>query len=199
MLNKIIFFAVLQGIVRSKDCNVQGNITTFQKWYGFIAFGRVYQSSDSSISRLNFTFEYPLSSSTIDVLLYFDDQADLLLLKNTESCFSKVSILRHENNQIIPLSTGHPWSGCKAQNDTKMLVCNGSRSFRSEKRRTWFVAVSSCTTMAEINLKYNLTFINVLNGNCEGNATGGSRKVYQGWIHSCLLAFVCIITTIIVI
>ena len=182
MLYQIVLFIILQSIVQSEDCKVQGKINTDQTWYGFIGIGRFKHNT----SRFQYTFKFSSSSSPINVLLYFDDQIKALQYRDT--CSGKEAILKPENNQIIHLTTNSIWSGCKAGTDdnTGMIICKGARILRSHRPRTWHIAVSSCNSPSGINMEYNLTFVNHLDGNCDPNTTGGSITVFKTlkWLFS---------------
>ena len=176
MFYQILLFVILQSIARSEDCNVEGTLCTYQTWHGFIG-SHLMSRNDS---RMEYTFKYLLSSTPVNVLLYFDDQ--IKELENLTTCSDKEAVMRRENNQIINLTTSNYWSGCKAETDDdngpiEKIICRGRRSFRSIKPRTWSIAVSSCNSSCGIHLEYNLTFINHLDETCNGKSIVGSIRV----------------------
>ncbi|KAK1151842.1 transmembrane protein 145 isoform X1 [Acipenser oxyrinchus oxyrinchus] len=139
---QLLFSAVLFSTgTLSQGKYVHGNLSTKEDWVFLTRFCFL-----TDFGRLEFRFRYPESRCCQNILLYFDDstQWPAVYKKNDQDCYSKESVLRPENNQVINLTTRYTWSGCQVEAGSRYLTCLGGRSFRSVRERWWYIALSKC-------------------------------------------------------
>ncbi|XP_046557488.1 transmembrane protein 145-like [Haliotis rubra] len=191
---------------------VEGNLQSNSDWEFLGRFCFV-----SSKGSFVYSFMYPVDYGTQEVLLYYDapSQWDAVYKKN-KNCTAKVSVLNPQNHQIIALNTSNTltsrYSGCHfTQRDGQNWYnCTGSRTFRSMRERSWYIAVARCGksngNVAGLKLEYAM---HMTNGEpddkitfsadefCQTNT--GDAGVDGGMIAGIVVAILVVIVVIVVV
>ncbi|XP_014769454.1 uncharacterized protein LOC106868623 [Octopus bimaculoides] len=172
-IDLFVLIVCVLGLANAQQppCIVKGCIYTRLPWYGYL----IQKTFHRDMAKIQYQLWYPVSECCANLLIYYDDQ--LRTLNDKMSCSERERILPADNNQIIPLYTGnHKSVGCKISNETgkSIYVCIGERTFRSTGARTWYFAISRCSSKTHLNLNY---FFNITGfyGTCEEDALSFSK------------------------
>ncbi|XP_025100741.1 transmembrane protein 145-like isoform X1 [Pomacea canaliculata] len=138
-------FCSLLSVVQGRW--IEGNIETQTSNWEFIARFCFL----SKLGSLSYTFEYPVSYGTQEILLYFDEPGQWeSVYRSNKNCSARRSVLSLENNQVIALNTSNTaisrFSGCTVAttNGQAFYSCSGIRTFRSMRERWWYIVVARC-------------------------------------------------------
>lgn len=153
----ITLLRVRNGYTKT-DKIVEGTLNTSENW----AFITSFLFNKSAPAQLKYHFEYPLSYSTQNVILYFDEQWPGVYPQAGMDCIDRENGVYRGINQIINLTTSYIWSGCheKEVQTATFLICNGHRRFRSDRDRWWYIALSNCNSPKGLVMKYRLEITN---------------------------------------
>ena len=170
-----------------EPCIIQGHLSVKKNWYGYlswIVFDRIK-------GKFLYEFSYPESRCCINVLLYLEEQVDLL--RAFMYCEQMQEFANKQTNQMIELTPDAPWAGCK--NTSDLIQCSGGRMLRSDINRKWYIAAANCNSPNGLELDYKL-HIYGYHGACPSSPTGAARTVALSYtlilLHVCVFLASCI-------
>jgi hypothetical protein len=158
----------------SEPCVVSGRLRYSKNWYGYLATFRLRADS----ARLYYKFEYPEEKCCVKLLLYLQEQKNLL--RRRMNCLQKESVVG-AGNQVILLSPAHKDAGCSsnstADDEERMITCSSGRELRSKTERDWFLAASSCGSPTGLHLNFIFQVYGQV-GECpSGDRSGGTGVI----------------------
>lgn len=175
--NRDINTPVLTSVNRQRaPCVISGSVDVRHNWHGYLA---IFPQSERSETRLLYRFTYPARGCCVSLLLYLEDQVKGISFRMT--CRQRVSAIDVRGPQHILLSPTSSQSGCVNQSSSSdgppywTIHCNGGRTLRSNVRRRWYVAASSCGSSRGLTFSYTIALYG-LTGRCPNGFGNGSKR-----------------------